>query len=341
VIPLPRRYLPALQTLAVRTLESHPRGADDKTLARTVLLGVADLLIQSGLEGVLVELDRASPPVPADDRHALADHPVYAVSFATAIGALELDGGGPRNQRPLRLADAVLATLGLELVDDAPMTALPDTTRAEVVTAIASVVDVEIALPRLRDAIIELARASLELRYHHAFEKIAANLDERGMRVDKIPKVPLDAVQVVQQALADARRTHLATVGRAAIDRALPAIERADPEAAARVDKPVTHALTPRDVAIARATAGSVPKTPSAVARALLDGLVDAARLAWSAADKPVRPYAASQVFQIGEVVEHVKFGRGEVTATGPKRIDVEFADGMHTLVHAGLITAP
>jgi hypothetical protein len=45
-------------------------------------------------------------------------------------------------------------------------------------------------------------------------------------------------------------------------------------------------------------------------------------------------PYAASRTFVVGDVIDHPKFGRGKVISSVMKRIDVEFADGTHTLVH-------
>ena len=47
------------------------------------------------------------------------------------------------------------------------------------------------------------------------------------------------------------------------------------------------------------------------------------------------RPYAASQTFAVGDLVDHPKFGRGTVVAAAAQRIEVEFDDGKHTLVHA------
>ncbi len=85
-----------------------------------------------------------------------------------------------------------------------------------------------------------------------------------------------------------------------------------------------------------RAGEPRVPRQPAAVIQALLDTVSELAQLAWQAAAQPVRPYAASQTFEVGELIEHPKFGRGCVTACATQRIDVEFADGKHTLVHAG-----
>jgi hypothetical protein len=48
------------------------------------------------------------------------------------------------------------------------------------------------------------------------------------------------------------------------------------------------------------------------------------------------RPYRASDRFAVGETVEHVKFGVGAVVRAGADgKIDVRFADGVRTLVHA------
>jgi hypothetical protein len=92
--------------------------------------------------------------------------------------------------------------------------------------------------------------------------------------------------------------------------------------------------LTPREVAIARACEDRVPKTPAAIAGSVLESLAELARIAWRTAERAARPYAASQTFAIGELIEHPKFGRGTVVARDAKRIEVEFADGKHTLVH-------
>lgn len=48
------------------------------------------------------------------------------------------------------------------------------------------------------------------------------------------------------------------------------------------------------------------------------------------------RPYSASARFALGDNVEHVKFGAGSVIRVGTDgKIDVRFADGTRTLVHA------
>jgi len=47
-----------------------------------------------------------------------------------------------------------------------------------------------------------------------------------------------------------------------------------------------------------------------------------------------VHPYAASRTFAVGDVIDHPKFGRGTVVSRLAQRIDVEFADGVHTLAH-------
>ena len=112
-------------------------------------------------------------------------------------------------------------------------------------------------------------------------------------------------------------------------------IERADAGAAARIDEPVTHRMTPREVAILRACDARMPKQPAAIVACLIEAIGELAHIAWRAPEQQARPYAASQRFAVGDVIDHPKFGRGSVAAVTGQRIDVEFADGMHTLVHA------
>jgi hypothetical protein len=52
-------------------------------------------------------------------------------------------------------------------------------------------------------------------------------------------------------------------------------------------------------------------------------------------AKKVGRPYAISDTFQVGDVVEHSKFGPGIVeTVVSPGKVTVFFRDGEKTLVH-------
>ncbi len=325
---LPRRHLESLQALGVRLLDARKVGTPDETFARTLLAGFLDGCMQAGLDRVVNELEQAFP------EQDLVDALVPAV--ARELGRLELDGGGPRNLRPRQLADALLAALGLTLADEPDRAIeLDDRTRTEATAALASVVDVALAVPRLRETIIAAARERCEPAHHAAFDKIVAQLDERGLRMLKQPKVPIDASHAVQRALTEARDAVLGGVCRTAIDRAQEVIARANAEAAARIDQPVTLRLTPRDVAVLRACDARVPKLPAPFAASLLQTISELAHLAWRAAEAVARPYAASQTFVVGELVDHPKFGRGAVVATSIQRVDVEFADGKHTLVHA------
>jgi hypothetical protein len=52
-----------------------------------------------------------------------------------------------------------------------------------------------------------------------------------------------------------------------------------------------------------------------------------------AAASGPRRPYSATTPLVVGDVVEHVKFGVGVVTATEPRRAVVLFADATRKLV--------
>ena len=100
------------------------------------------------------------------------------------------------------------------------------------------------------------------------------------------------------------------------------------------MDLPVTARLTPRDVAILRVCDARVPKMPKEVVESLLGSLSELSRIAWRAPERPIRSYAASQTFAVGELVEHPKFGVGTVLSLMASRVDIEFPDGKYTLVH-------
>ena len=84
-----------------------------------------------------------------------------------------------------------------------------------------------------------------------------------------------------------------------------------------------------------RGTGAQVAQHYSRLARELHPELPrELAHLAWRAPERPVRPYAATQTFAVGDLMEHPKFGRGTVLSCMAQRIEVEFPDGKHTLVH-------
>ncbi len=324
-----------LHDLGTRLLDTRKPGTASDAFARELLIGFFDLCMHAGLDRVLVELEQAYPPLDLADRSTLADHPTLHRQLVTQLDAIDLDGGGPRAARPGQLADCLVAALGLNLGDEPDRSiTLDHAVRTAVAAALASVVDGELAVPHIRETIIARARELCETRYLAAFEKIVAQLDDRAMRMLKQPKVPLDAVQAVQHALFDARTAVFDRIGRAAIDRAKDTLMQANAEAAARIDLPITLRLTPRDVALLRVHDARVPKLPEQVVESLLGSLTDMARLVWRAPERPVRPYAASQTFAVGELIEHPKFGRGTVLSCVAQRIEVEFPDGKHTLVH-------
>jgi hypothetical protein len=335
MLDFPRTRLTALQELASRLHDSRKVGTELGALARDLLGGFHDICMHAGLDQLLAELEQTFAPLDSSDRSALADHEVVFAALVAQIKAIDLDGGGPRNAKPRQLADCVVAALTLKVIDEPDRTlALPDTVRNEVVAALASVADVELAVPRIRETIIAQARSACEERYLGSFDKIAAQLDDRGMRMVKQPKVPIDAMHAIQHVLFETRNAILERIARAAIDRAKEVIARANADAAARIDQPITLKLTPRDIAILRVCDQRVPKQPAAVVGALLDALCDGARLAWQVPERPVRAYAANQTFAVGDLLEHPKFGRGSVVSCLAQRIEVEFADGKHTLVH-------
>ncbi len=54
-----------------------------------------------------------------------------------------------------------------------------------------------------------------------------------------------------------------------------------------------------------------------------------------SRAATPAKPYSIKTTFALGDTVEHVKFGIGSVTRAAYDKVDVSFAAGIKTLVHA------
>ena len=318
-------------------LETRAIGADREPLARDLLAGFFDVCMRSGLDGVLVELEQAFAPLDISDGTALAEDPRLRAALAEKLGnKAEFDPGGPRNAKPRQLADCLVAVLSLTPTDEPDRTvAFADGVRVEVMAALAGPVDAELSVPQVRATIIATGRDRCEPRYLAAFDRITAQLDDTGMRMIRQPKVALDAVQAVNQVLFDARNAVIERAANVAIDRAKQVLARVDAEAAARIDQPITHRLTPRDVAIRRACDPKVPKVPAAVVLTLFEGLTELAHLAWRKLEQPVRAYAASQTFAVGDLLEHPKFGRGTVLSAAGQRIEVEFPEGKYTLVHA------
>jgi hypothetical protein len=337
-LELPRDQVAVLHQLATRLLDGRKPGTPIESLARALLGGFYDACMRSGLDGLLAALAQAHPPLEYTDRNAFVEHATLVPALTARLEDARLDAGGPRNARPGQLADCLLGALGATAVDPPDRTiVLDDGVRLEAAGAVLTAVDAPLAVPAIRDAIVALGRERCEARYRIPFDKIAAQLDERGIKILKQPNVPLDAVQAVQRVLFEARNAVVEKAARAAIDRAQAVIAHADPDAAARIDQPITLRLTPRDVAIARACETSVPKTPTAVAASLFDSLTTLARLAWRAPVRVARTYSPKETFALGELVTHPKFGEGSVTAIrlGGK-IDVAFPDTTVTLIHKG-----
>ena len=305
-------------------------------LARELLLGFFDLCMRWGLDGVLAALEQAVSPLDLSNRFTLAEHPALSAALVEKLAdKAEFDDGGPRNTQLRQLADCVIATLSLTLTDEPdPTVTLADEVRVEVMAALAGPVDQALAVPQIRDTIVTAARARCEERYLPAFEKIAAQLDNRGIRMIRQPKVPLDAVQAVQRALSDAMDEVITRTAQVSIESRT-GCPRARRRRRRGPDRPADHpAADPargRDPAHPRGTGAQIPE---AVALSLFDSLSELAYLAWRPVERPVRAYAASQTFAVGDVLDHPKFGRGSVLSSVAQRIEVEFPDGKHTLVH-------
>ena len=336
-VEFPKSQVAALHELAARLYDSRKAGDDLARLARDLLHGLFAVCARAGLDRVLVELAEAFPPLDIADRSALADHEAVAAALVAQLATIKVDGGGPRNAKPRQIADCVIAALGLTVVAEPDRSiALDDDVRGEVVTALAAVLDVELAVPQIRDAIIAEAHARCDETVQPGFAKVAMLLDERGMQLVKSPKVPIHVLHASQQALFEARNAVIERVARIAIDRAQAVIARVNADAAARIDLPITLRATPREVAILRACDPRLTKTPAKLAQSLLESLGELARITWRQAVRPVHPYAASRTFAVGDLIEHPKFGRGTVVSRYGQRIDVEFPDGKLTLAHTG-----
>lgn len=333
-IEFPSAQVTALQQLGAQLHEQRKSGGDLRALARQLLQGFFDLSTRHGLDRTLDEL-AAAHGLDTSDRAAFAEHPAVAAALVAQLETINLDGGGPRNAKPRQVGECVIAALTLTVVDEPDRSiALDDTVRAAVAAALTSVVEVALAAPALRTAIITEARQRCDETALGAFDKIAEQLDDHGLRLVRQPKVPISAMQSVQQALFETRNAIVARAAADAIDRAQAVIAAADPAAAARIDQPITARATPREVAILRVQEPRVEKTTPHVVRSILESLTELARLGWRAPVRPVLPYAASKTFAVGDLIEHPKFGLGTVTGGLAQRIDVEFADGNHTLVH-------
>lgn len=334
-IEFPEPAFTALSVEAARLVDSRKPGTALRSLARDLLHALFDVCMRAGLDGVLAELAARFPGADPADRSGLADHEVACAALIEKIEQIDLDGRGPRNQKPRQLAECVAAALELAVVaPPEPLTTLGDDVRVAAVAALTPVVEAAFAPAALRDAIIADARARCEEHVHGAFAKIAAQLDERGLHLLKQPKVPIEAMQAVQRALADAREAVIGRAASEAIERAKAVIAAADPAAAARIDSPITLRATPREVAIVRVCDPRVVKTPANVVQTLATGLAELARIAWRAPEQVVHPYSPKRTFAVGEVIDHPKFGRGTVLSCLADRIEVEFPDAKRTLVH-------
>lgn len=316
-VDFPQTAVASLHALATTLIDRRKPGSDLALLARDLLAGFYDICARAGLDRITAELgdDERDPALIAE------------------LHKINLDGGSPRNQKAKQLADSVIAALGLTVVVEADRAiALPDTVRAELAAAMAQVIDPELA--KLKDSIVEEARKRVAEGHLGSFTKMVAQLDDRGQKLIKLPKVSLDAQHAIEHALADARLAVMTRIVNAALDRAKPILEAANADAAARLDAPVSLKVTPREVAVERAADARVPKTAAGVTASIFESLFELAKITFRAAEKPVQPYAASKTFAVGDVIEHPKFGRGSVVSVAGQRIDVEFASGKNTLVH-------
>jgi hypothetical protein len=317
-----------------RLLERRRAGTPHTAFAHELLSSFHDACRRVGLDGLLAGLEQAVPGVDASDRTTFFDGPLTTAVVAQ-FEQIDLDDGSPRNAKPRQLLTALTSALGLEIVDEPdPTITLDGAVRSAAAAAITQVIEAELASPQLRDAIIAHGRIRCDEAFIGAYTKMTAQLDERGMKLVKQLKLPVDAVHAVERVLFEARAAVLGAAAGKAIDRAKEVIAKANPEAAARIDAPITLRLTPRDVAIARVTDPRSVKIPAVISASLLESLAELAYFKWTASEAVARPYSATQKFAVGDRIDHPKFGVGSVIASDTKRVDVEFTDGKVTLVH-------
>ncbi|HUH01639.1 MAG TPA: hypothetical protein VML75_06565 [Kofleriaceae bacterium] len=335
MIAFPRRHLSSLNELAARAIDRHGRRYSSDILARDLLVGFFEVCLHAGLDGVLFELEQAFAPLEITDGAALAEDPRIHSALVAKLGdASSFDPRGPRSAKPQQLADCLTAVLSLDITDPPARTlSLPDEVRTAMVGALAAVLETRLAAPQIRAAIIAAARDLCEPQYSEAFDQIAAQLDARGLSLPPQIRMPLSAVQAARRALVDGRILVVERAAHAAIDRAVAELAPVSAEAAARIERPITHRWTPRDVAVARAADARV-LIPEAVVQLLMESLAHLAELAWLAPPPMARAYAPSETFARGDLLDHPTFGRGRVEAVSPERIEVEFAEGWRTLAH-------
>ena len=79
------------------------------------------------------------------------------------------------------------------------------------------------------------------------------------------------------------------------------------------------------------------PQEPAAVARRPVTRRLSWAEATEEAGDKfllNARPYEVSQVFELGDIVTHVRFGLGFVSEVQENKIEISFADDRRVLAH-------
>src|SRR5512146_2604162 len=99
-IEFPRNRFGALLDLGARLLDSRKVGSANEPFARVLLAGFYDVCMRLGLDGVLVGIEQAFPPLDIADRAALCDHPTLRPALVAQLDMIPIDGGGPRNARP-------------------------------------------------------------------------------------------------------------------------------------------------------------------------------------------------------------------------------------------------
>ena len=71
---------------------------------------------------------------------------------------------------------------------------------------------------------------------------------------------------------------------------------------------------------------------PDARAERAVEWMEEELRIRWIAPPRDERPYSKTDTYEVGDVIEHPRFGRGVVKARTDTAIDVDFGDGTRKL---------
>ena len=100
-----------------------------------------------------------------------------------------------------------------------------------------------------------------------------------------------------------------------------------------KAEKPPKAAAAPKEPKAAKAPKGKKSKkSKEPLTQEQTDSLKN--DIAVKYADQEKKPYRMNETFEVNMILEHPKFGVGQVIASLPHKIDVQFGDMVRSLVH-------